>query len=151
MTASPPPRYLAASVLALSLAWAIGPAVADAGGPQPKPDFTIQTHETLTVDELGPGWEGTWSMNGVVEDSGFVTVVHSGISIYGFSVLWLDGEAGSMTISAWPYDWLTEEPIDYFWVDEGTGAYETWVGASGTFHAHYGRTKGGHTLKGFLP
>lgn len=141
MTTLPRFRHLAAGLLALCLAGVIRPSVAHAGNP----DFAIKTR--VVLDESNH-WIGTWTMNGVIHDSGVAAVFRY---YGGLDTLWIEGEGGSMIIGLVEFDPLTEERINEFVVTEGTEAYESWLGTSGTFSAHFSQTNGGQTLKGFLP
>lgn len=111
-----------------------------------KPDFKVNTHEDAC------GWfgdiTGTWSMQGV--DSGVVT------GFVGFPDHWLTlhGEFGTVGIRA-HIDPDTYEKT--FEVTDGTGLYESWVGAVGAWDFRGGGNRKGdcwnssRTLEGFLP
>ncbi|MHC4406645.1 MAG: hypothetical protein ACYTG0_44040 [Planctomycetota bacterium] len=140
MTVLPPPRYLAPGVLALALAWAVGPSVADAKGPRPKPDYTIKAHEdSIYFDGLDWHLEGTWTIAGIVQDSG---VFQGEALVHFWNTLTFEGELGSFTI--WYHPW--DDQYDLFVVGGGTGVYEILNSSSGTFRA----TGRGYTFKGLL-
>jgi hypothetical protein len=83
MTTTPRFPHLAACILTVCLAWSIGPAVSEAKGPQPKPDFTLSV--------FTPEWDwccwgdypvGTFSATGLIDDSGDVYYLGSFRDIY---------------------------------------------------------------------
>ena len=146
MIASPRTSQLALMVLGLTLALAVVPSAVVAERPHQKGDFTIHTHEQMGV------WEGdtygTWKMSGIESDSGPLTGLHGSP----LSHLWLEGELGDLYIVT---DGSTPGNLSFEVVD-GTRAYTSWVGASGTFRIAYGRERRGtipvkRTLEGFLP
>jgi len=138
-------RYLAAGLLAVTLAWTVLPTSAEAGGSQPNSDFTIQTREKINVWGDGPDY-GTWTMTGVEHDSGAV----SGGTAY-ITHMRFYGDLGEMYLDTYYENGLTFEVV------YGTGVYESWVGAVGTYSIWYGREdRNGYRavkrrLEGFLP
>jgi len=143
MTVLSLPRHLAMSALVLTVCWSLDPSIAAAG----KPDFTIRTHED--VDTWTGDSYGSWAMTGVEKDAGPLGGGHG----WPLSRLWLEGDLGSMYVQTDGSEpgHLTFEVLD------GTGSYESWIGASGTFSISYGPSKrNGHravrrVLEGFQP
>ena len=137
-------RLLISSLLILTVVWVCETASPSAAEPPLKPDFTIQTHETADVwfgDTVG-----TWRLSGVESDSGTVGGLHGCPT----AKLWLEGgDLGVIYLE-------THCEVRTFEVLYGTGIYESWVGATGTYTIAYGRERNGYRavrrkLEGFLP
>jgi hypothetical protein len=135
-------KLLACGLGAIALAACLSRPL-QAGGPV---DFKVNTHEEAC------GWfgdvSGRWSMQGV--DSGAVS------GFVGFPDHWLhlEGDLGTIGIRA------HIDPETYaktFEVTDGTGLYESWVGAMGMWDFRGGGSRKGdcwnssRSLQGFLP